>query len=312
MDCANLPKPRGPGLWQWGAVKRQPQATIFVACYKQHQCLHRMFKKWIYARMNFYGSFVMKTSAPVFMFLTLLSVGAGAHAADGPSGEVGVGIGYQPSDPSGSRYQTVPLPYFDVDWGDVSLDTDDGLTWSALKTDGWSAGPFINYLSGRNANGSLRGLRDVSDMALLGGFVQYSPAEFWRVYAQLGQAVGGSGGQGGLLGQVGGELGYPLGLGIIGSSQLAAHFADGRQMSTFFGVSASEAQASGISAYHASGGFQNVTLTQNVEFPLAQHWSLVASVSWVRLVGSAADSSIVREQGDVNQGSVQTALSYKF
>ena len=42
---------------------------------------------------------------------------------------------------------------------------------------------------GRNANGSLRGLRDVPDMALLGGFVQYSPADFWRVYAQLGQAV---------------------------------------------------------------------------------------------------------------------------
>ena len=93
---------------------------------------------------------------------------------------------------------------------------------------------------------------------------------------------------------------------------MAVHFADGRQMSTFFGVSDSEAQASGISAYKASGGFQNVTLTQNFEFPLAEHWSLVASASWIRLLGSAADSTIVREQGDMNQGSVQTAISYKF
>ena len=254
----------------------------------------------------------MKTPVCAFLLLTLLGVSAAAHAADGPSGEVGMGIGYQPYDPSASRYQTVPLPYFDVDWGDVSLNTDDGLTWSAFKADGWSAGPVLNYVSGRNANGSLRGLRDVSDMAMLGGFVQYSPADFWRVYAQLGQAVGGAGGQGGVLGQVGGELGYPLGQGIIGSSQLAVHFADGRQMSTFFGVSDSEAQASGISAYKASGGLQNVTLTQNVEFPLAQHWSLVTSASWVHLLGSAADSSIVREQGDVNQGSVQVAVSYKF
>ena len=259
--------------------------------------------------MNFYGSFVMKTSAPVLLFLTLLSVGAGAHAADGPSGEVGVGIGYQPSDPSGSRYQTVPLPYFDVDWGDVSLNTDDGFIWSALNTGDWTAGPFINYLPGRNANGSLRGLRDVSDRAQLGSFVQYSPAEFWRLYAQLGQAVGGAGG---VLGQVGGELGYPLGLGVIGSSQLAAHFADGRQASTFFGVSAAESQASGISRYNASGGLQNLTLTQNVEFALAEHWSVVASASWIHLLGSAADSSIVKELGDVNQGSVQTAVSYKF
>ncbi|MBO5394158.1 MAG: MipA/OmpV family protein [Pseudomonas sp.] len=254
----------------------------------------------------------MKTPVCAFLLLTLLGVSAAAHAADGPSGEVGMGIGYQPYDPSASRYQTVPLPYFDVDWGDVSLNTDDGLTWSAFKAGGWSAGPVLNYVSGRNANGSLRGLRDVSDMAMLGGFVQYSPADFWRVYAQLGQAVGGAGGQGGVLGQVGGELGYPLGLGIIGSSQLAVHFADGRQMSTFFGVSDSEAQASGISAYKASGGLQNVTLTQNFEFPLTANWSLVTSASWTRLLRAAADSSIVREQGNVNQGAVQTAVSYKF
>lgn len=246
------------------------------------------------------------------MLFVLLSATVGARAADDLRGEIGVGVGYQPYDPSASRYETVPLPYFDVDWGNVSLDTDDGLTWSVLKAKGWSAGPFVNYVSGRNANGSLRGLRDVSGMAQLGGFVQYSPAEFWRVYAQVGQAVGGASGQGGVLGKLGGELGYPLGLGVIGSSQLAVHFADGRQMSTFFGVSDSEAQASGISAYKASGGLQNVTLTQNFEFPLAQHWSLVTSASWVHLLGSAADSSIVREQGDVNQGSVQVAVSYKF
>ena len=101
--------------------------------------------------MNPCGTLAMKTSVCAFLLLAVL--GAGAHAADGPRGEAGVGLGYQPYDPSGSRYQTVPLPYFDVDWGDVSLDTDDGLTWSALKVDGWSAGPFLNYLSGRNANG---------------------------------------------------------------------------------------------------------------------------------------------------------------
>ena len=257
----------------------------------------------------------MHTSFRVFCWLAVSGLGALtplAQAESGPTGELGVGIGYQPYDPSASRYETQPVPYFDLDWGDFSLDTDDGLTWNALQSHGWSAGPYINYLPGRRANGSLRGLRDVSDMAALGGFVQYSPADFWRLYLQLGQAVGGAGGQGGVLGQVGGELGYPLGLGIIGSTQLAVHFADDRQTSTFFGVSPSEAQASGISSYNASGGFQNLTLTQNLEFPLAEHWSLVASASWIRLVGSAADSSLVKEQGDINQGTVQTAVSYKF
>lgn len=232
--------------------------------------------------------------------------------ADGITGEVGAGLSYQPHDPTGSRYETTTVPYFDLDWGNVNLGTDDGLTWSALQTNGFSAGPYVNYLQGRTANGSLRGLDDVSSRAEVGGFIQYAPAEFWRVYAQLGHAVGGDHAQNGVLGKLGGELGYPLGGGVIGSSGLMAHFADGRQTQTFFGVSDQEAQASGFRPYNASGGFQNVTLTQSFEFPLGPNWSLLTSASWTHLVGSAADSSIVKETGDVNQGQVQTAISYKF
>jgi outer membrane scaffolding protein for murein synthesis (MipA/OmpV family) len=233
-------------------------------------------------------------------------------SADGLSGAVGAGVSYQPREPSGSRYQTTAVPYFDLDWGNVSLDTDDGLSWSALNRQGFSAGPYLNYVPGRTANGALAGLRDVSGMAEVGGFVQYAPADFWRVYAQLGRAVGGAEGQGGVLGKVGGELGYPLGGGIIGSSGLMAHFADERQTQTYFGVDANESAASGFRPYNASGGFQNLTLTQSFEFPLAQNWSLLTSASWVHLVGSAADSSLVRQTGEVNQGQVQTAISYKF
>lgn len=248
------------------------------------------------------------------LFAGLLALGAGstALADDGITGQVGLGVGYQPHDPSGSRYESVPLPYFDLDWGSVSLDTDDGLTWDALSANGFSAGPYINYLPGRNANGSLRGLRDVPNMADVGGFIEYAPDDFWRVFAFLGDAVAGGDGQGGVLGKVGGEIGYPLGAGIIGSNNLTAHFADGRQAQTFFGVSGDEAQASGIAPYNASGGLQNVTLTQNLQIPLGGDWSLMTSASWIRLTHSAADSSIVREKGQVNQGQVQTAISYKF
>lgn len=247
------------------------------------------------------------------LFCALLTLSsASALADDGLGGQVGLGIGYQPHDPSGSRYDTVPLPYLDLSWGDVSLSTDDGLTWDVIKANGFSAGPYINYLPGRTANGSLRGLRDVPNMAEVGGYIEYAPSDFWRVFAALGSAVAGGDGQGGTLGKLGGELGYPLGRGIIGSSNLTAHFADRRQTQTFFGVSAQESLASGIGRYQAGGGLQNLTLTQNIEFPLGGDWSLVTSASWIHLTGSAADSSIVREKGEVDQGQVQAAIAYKF
>jgi MipA family protein len=228
------------------------------------------------------------------------------------TGDLGAGIGYKPRDPSASRYEVAPFPYMDLDWGDVNLSSDDGLNWKALKADGWSVGPFANYVPGRTSNGSLRGLRDVSDMVELGGVVQYSPADFWRVFAEMGRAVGGSNGQGGVLGRVGGELGYPLGLGIIGDTEVTAHYADGRQAQTFFGVSAQEAQASGIREYNASGGLQKVQLTQSAQFPLADNWILVTSATWTRLTNSAADSSIVKQKGDDNQGEFNVAVAYHF
>lgn len=254
-----------------------------------------------------------RLSSPALLAgLLSLTVACSAFADSDITGELGLGVGYQPHDPTGSRYDTVPLPYLDLDWGDVSLSTDDGLTWDAFKGNGFSAGPYISYLQGRNADGELRGLRDVRDMADVGAFVQYAPDDFWRVFAAVGQAVGGAGGQGGMLGKVGGEIGYPLGMGIIGSNNLTLHFADARQSQTFFGVNAKEALASGIDRYSAGGGLQNFSLSQNIQVPLGNNWSLVASASWIRLVNSAANSSIVRQRGEVNQGQVQTAVSYKF
>ncbi|MFB3306735.1 MipA/OmpV family protein [Pseudomonas sp. AMR01] len=255
---------------------------------------------------------MFKVASAVFAGVLGLWGFSSAVFADGITGEVGAGVSYQPHDPTGSRYETRPIPYFDLDWGNVSLGTDDGLTWNALTTNGITAGPYINYLSGRSANGSLRGLRDVPDAAEVGGFIQYAPAEFWRVYAQVGHSVGGARDQSGVLGKLGGELGYPLGGGIIGSTGLMAHFADARQTQVFFGVDDKDSAASGFRAYNASGGFQNLTLTQSFEIPLDAHWSLLTSASWVHLVGSAADSSIVKATGDVNQGQVQAAVSYKF
>ncbi|MGE8144898.1 MipA/OmpV family protein [Pseudomonas frederiksbergensis] len=247
-----------------------------------------------------------RITVALFAALTCLSANV---LADGITGEAGAGLSYQPHDPTGSRHEVRPVPYFDLDWGDVSLSTDDGLTWSALKTNGFSAGPFANYLPGRTANGSLQGLHDVPDMGVVGGFVQYAPADFWRVFASVGEAVGGPQG---VVGRAGGEIGYPLGGGVIGSSNLTAHFADGQQNQAYFGVSGAESQASGIARYNAGGGLQNVVLTQSFEFPLATHWSLLTSASWIHLTGSAADSSIVKQVGQQDQGEVQAAVAYKF
>ena len=56
MDCANSPKPSGPGICAFWAAEGRAQATIFVACYKQHQCLRAACKKGIDARKHLQGN----------------------------------------------------------------------------------------------------------------------------------------------------------------------------------------------------------------------------------------------------------------
>lgn len=232
--------------------------------------------------------------------------------AEGPTGDVGGGLAYEARDPSASRYVTRAVPYFDLTWGNVDLASDDGLAWHALRAGGFSVGPYVNYLPGRSPAGPLNGLHDVHDMADTGGFVEYAPQPWVRVFARLGEAIGSAGKQGGTLGQVGGELDYPLADKAFGSTELVAHYADQQLTQTFFGVDSQESRASGIDEYHASGGWQNVTLSEGGEYSLDNHWKLLAGASWIHLVGSAADSTVVKEKGQVNQGLVQTAVSYHF
>jgi len=236
------------------------------------------------------------------------------YATEGPgiTGDLGAGFSYGPHDPTGVHYQTQPIPYVDLAWGPVNLSADGGLSWDAFKTNDWSIGPFVNYVEGRNASGKLRGLHDVPDMAEVGGFVEYSPVEYWRVFAELGRAYGGRSRQGGVMGRVGTEVDYPLGMGIYGGTTVTGHFSDGRQAQTFFGVDAAESRHSGLDQYNASGGLQNMSLNQSFRFPLGGNWALLTSATWTRLVNSAEESPIVTDRGNSDQFQADVAIAYHF
>ncbi|WP_295476934.1 MipA/OmpV family protein [uncultured Pseudomonas sp.] len=231
----------------------------------------------------------------------------------GLQGMAGALWSYRPYDPTASSYEFKAVPYLDLSLGDVDLDSEDGLSWNAFKTDnGWSAGPYLNYLPGRDGQGSLRGLRDVSGMGVAGGFVAYSPVQWLSLFARAGRTFGTAESQGGVLGQVGAEADYPLGAGVFGSTRLVAHLANRELNQTFFGVSADESLASGIRPYNAGGGLRDLTLSQSLAVPLSPHWSLLGNLSWTHLTGSAADSSIVQQRGHAEQGEVDIGVAYHF
>jgi len=85
---------------------------------------------------------------------------------------------------------------------------------------------------------------------------------------------------------------------------------------TYFGITPDDAIASGLPAYSAHGGWKNWSLggafTYSLTGNLLHGVKLVAGANYTRLLGSAADSPIVRIAGSRSQWLGAVGLAYTF
>lgn len=87
-----------------------------------------------------------------------------------------------------------------------------------------------------------------------------------------------------------------LRLGVI----LDASIADGGYMDTYFSVSRAGSVESGLAAYEAGGGLRKVGVELNATYDIGECWGAVGIASYWRLVGDAADGSIVEDAGSAD------------
>ena len=80
----------------------------------------------------------------------------------------------------------------------------------------------------------------------------------------------------------------------------------------YYGVSSSEAAKSGYSKYTPSGGLNAVGAGAAITWQATEKLETSAFAEYKRLMGPAADSSIVREGGSRNQFMVGISAMYRF
>lgn len=80
----------------------------------------------------------------------------------------------------------------------------------------------------------------------------------------------------------------------------------------FYGVSAAESAASGLSRYEPGGGLHSYGAGAALTWQATEKLELATFAEYKRLAGSAADSSLVQERGSRNQFMVGVSASYKF
>ncbi len=165
----------------------------------------------------------------------------------------------------------------------------------------------FRFIPERKGRSELSGLDDVSASVELGVGLHYTE-ENWQVYADLRY---GAIGHRGFAGEIGANAIWRSETGLVLHGGPRAEFGDRRFARTYFGVSADESVASGLSAFSPKAGFHSIGLELGAYQPLSPDWGVTGSVRFDRLRGDAAASPIV-QQGSRNQITAEIGLTRHF
>lgn len=224
--------------------------------------------------------------------------------------KVGGFIGVRPSYEGSDEYEAFGLPYiFPVIGNGPSFFNRfdvyglDDIRFKLIDRNGFLAGPLAGYDMGRDEDDGdlLEGLGDIDGGFVGGGFIGYNfgPILFDVSYHHF----------------FGDADGYQIRFGAESvryvsdrtklTARIGATYADEGYMDSYFSVSG----AGPADLFEADAGFKDVNAQIGVQTQLDQNWSVRGSAKYSRLLGDAADSTIVENE---NQFFGLLGLSYKF
>ena len=240
--------------------------------------------------------------------------------------QFGAGVAYMP-DYSGARasgprlriwadgaYRTRDYGTFAIDSGSLTIDPE--LRWDLVDTRDAGFGLLVGYRSGRvdsapgfaSANSGsaqfagLPNIRGSIDAGVEGHVSVFGVP----LFAQIRSAV--SGPQGALI-----NIGLYLPLSPGSSLELTllptVTWADGREMRTFYGVTAEQSAASGFAPYSPSAGWENAAVEVVGDWQIGIGWHLIGSLAYQRLLRDAAASPLVQTR---NQTSALAGIAWSF
>lgn len=245
---------------------------------------------------------------------------ADSKTADSKSWDIRLGAGalVKPDYEGSDDYEVAPLPLVDVTYRDIVFLKSMALGANVFTlrgpgpNDKLQFGPLLKYQAGRDqdSNDALRGLGDIDAGVELGAFVNYRAGPWsagLTVFRDVSDAY-----DGGMTAQLKGGYMYPISQRLRLVTEVSTTWADDNYTEAFFGITALQAQRSGLRQYQAEGGFKDAGLSLALNYSLTDHWGVTGLVGYKRLLGDAADSPLVEDQGSANQLTGGLMLSYKF
>jgi outer membrane protein len=236
---------------------------------------------------------------------------------DAWSFSLGAGAMYRPDYDGSDDYEVRGLPILGVNYRDIVVLRGPSLMIDVIQmtgtglADNLSFGPLVKFDPGREAddNPVLRNLDDIDDGALAGAFVGY---ELGPVELQLTVAQDATSRHEGLVAEIQAGYGFMLAQRLRAQFEVSSTWANDDYTQAYFGITGAQAQASGLRQFTAKGGVKDAEASVSLHYLLSERWRVSGRLGYRRLVGDAADSPLVEDEGSANQASGALFVSYQF
>lgn len=232
--------------------------------------------------------------------------------------DLGAGAIYKPDYDGSDDYEVRGLPLIGINYRDIVVLRGPSLMLDAFEMTGTQLsknlgfGPIVQFDPGREANDNpiLRNLGDIDQGALAGVFVKYEagPVELGLTVVQDATSR-----HEGLIAAIEAGYGVMLTERLRAQLEISASWADDDYTQAYFGITSEQSRASGrLRTYAAEGGVKDAGAALLLNYFLSEHWMLTGRLAYRRLLGDAADSPLVEDEGSQNQASGALLVSYRF
>lgn len=225
---------------------------------------------------------------------------------------IALGPQVKPSWPGATDVSFGPLIDFATAYGDTPFEfeaPDESFGSSVATSDNFAVGPVLSFETKRNSAEVGGVLPDVDFSLEVGGFVNYTVSDNFRLRAEARQGVTGHDGFVAVFGADYMTRDDDKHLISIGPR---VTIADNGYQDAYYSVTPAQSIASGLPAYDASGGLQSVGVVVGYIQQLTDRWGIYSYAQYDRLVDDAANSPIVRTYGSRDQYAGGIALTYTF
>ena len=227
---------------------------------------------------------------------------------------IGAGGNFRPDFEGATHDQLSPVPIFSVERAGSHqqfIGPRDGASIALFDTGGFRAGPVGTFLPARKASSdsALNGLYDVKATIELGGFIEYFPVDWFRARAEVRRGFGGSTG---VFADLSADAIVPVWDRLTWSAGPRLSFANTHGTAPFFGIDQTEALASGLPVFNATGGLHSVGAGTQLRYQITPQWEVHSYIEYQRLTGAAAASPLIAQRGSPNQTTSSIGASYSF